>query len=453
MKYDCQKLTEIVWAAREFQPLLRAVNPFNLKHVQSEKNRIEREFVEALGFLDPDQIMLRDKTARKCGCTFVEKFNRFGLAIAIVKGDSWMPSNILVNKYGEKVFPRDETECNITGFQEGVAVVTEKENGRLAKRYFLKEDGKRVNDKVYSDAKPYRFGQALVKYSDDPDRNISNRFVWHVIDIDGNELRMIDLNGGKENIDIRWSDSGYLGMHKSNFGAWYITPAGERIPSDPSRYFEDNIGDLNKGIAKVCDRQGVGGQQGRVTNADRQRWYFISQEGKRLSGGVFAKDFRKATNFVRGRAFIQTLEDIILLVDIHGNVIKKIGSALDIGAMTKSISKDGLLTISKWDPREQKKVRIGTAVDLNGQTVVENIENLGVFSEGYAFAEKAGKPCLIDTAGNYTELPLEHRVRDSGSFQNGVIKLDVFTGEKNSQGFDKTETIYFDKKGKRVFSS
>ena len=453
--FDCKKLTGILTQVSEKTGILDIQLNSNgdvadvLIRLQKE---IEIILEPAVDWFGGDQVGVRNEIAMERGYAYVEKFNKYGLAVAKLE-DGWNPPSILVNLAGERVIPKeaDNEFCRVSEFSEGIASVSTKEGS-----YYIKENGERLNDKVYREALPYKFGRALVQYATDPKidkdptRN-SDRIFYHVVDQEGNELHTIDIKSPDQPMDMRWSNKGFIGLHRTAYGAWYITPEGKRIPEDSNKYFEDGMGDLNLGIAKVCDRLGQG-QTGRKTMPHEQTWYYIDQEGRRLNEGIFAQELRALTDFYNGRAYVEKLDGDIILTDIHGKILKKIGNVKEIGDMNSRIRNgnfsDGMLMLNHFD--HATKVSISRIFDYNGNLVTDEFSDLARFSEGLAFGRKDGKKYLFDKDLNLTELT--EPVYNIEPFKDGVAKADYAEKEKDDRGFEKSHKVYIDKKGRRVFS-
>ncbi len=447
----CENYTNLIKKVARTAPGLVVTenNPLNL--ALETKRQIRSEIAELLEFLDSDQVELRDRIAKEKGYSFVGKFNEYGLAKAVFKLEGLESPEILINKKGEVIFSEDnDKKCKISDFSEGLALVSIEASGGQKGHYYIDVDGKRIDDKNYREANSYKFGQALVRYHGQEEKQ-----KYHLIDYKGNEIRTIDIG---RIMDDRWSGSGYLGLHTPDFGAWHVAPSGERIPKDPSKFFEDGMGDLNTGIAKVCDRFGK--------NRSNNSWYFINQKGENLNEGVLGQGFESATDFYQDRAFVQTADGKTLLIDIHGKIIREFQTE-SLGKINPIHSKikDGLLLFEKTISNGPPQICSYHLVDITGKILLERegerfvihdfSEGLGFVSgpsEQFNFTTSDGRALqttvreqeLITLDGSIIES--DERITTAQPFKDGVALVGKILSDGHNNMF------YIDKKGRRVFS-
>ncbi len=418
--------------------------------VIANHQQVKKETDEIVDYLCGDQIGLRDEIVREKGYVYVGKFNKYGLARATLE-DRWNPQSVLINRNGEKVVPEDyEGKSWISDYSEGLAAVTIVNNGSQ-ECYFIDESGNKVNDKIYQKVEPYKFGQALVMY-----KGMSNSSYYQLIDRQGNEIRK---NCIRYDDDLRWSKKGFLGLHETNRGAWYITPDGKRIPQERHRFFEDGMGDLNQGVARVQDRPSANQDQ-RSLNREKDPWYFINQEGQMLTEGILAHKFRSATNFYQDRAFVETMDNPrrLLLIDIHGNIHKELDLSMipTMGRLKNTKISDGVIILSR---REGDKW-LSTAIDIQGITIIE-APSIGEFSEGMGFIGSEGEEIQIKKDGKTTFftkskyrmitktgtiIEPEVEINAPGKFHEGIAKVERYLPDSVEK-----ESFYIDKKGRKVF--
>gem|GEM_PF-1521290 len=433
--FDCGKLTDVLTQVAEKLSILDRFIIDSIPEGQlSTRSGLETVIEPAVDWFGGDQIELRQEVAKEKGYSYISKFNKFGIARASIKKGQRPSRWILINTLGEDVLGEESESYEVTDFSDGIAIIKTINARRERECFFVNEKGKRINDKTYEDAKPYKFGRALVM--------TSTGHGYDLVDPEGNVLRKGVVRGGDE---LRYSNKGYLGFHATGCGAWYRTPDGERIPREMNKYFEDGMGDLNEGIAKVCDRLGSG-QSGRVTDPDKQIWYYIDQEGNRLDKGILSRDLRAVTNFYKGRAYVQTLDGQIILTNVDGYIIKNIGNTDELGRIQRGIDafSEGILVLGKNG---------AVAFDSDGEILIDGLENLSNFHDGIAFARKDGQSCLVNIHKEFVELKETYTF--AGNFKDGVARLErrIDTNEKDRNGFTKsiTEYFYIDKKGRRVF--